>query len=87
MTDTEYADLVLEEKAAREAWIKDPGSVAKFDRWYQASFSRHQELQARQKREHLSKCPPVQLTRKPEGSDTSQKAQLDEAGFGSFGPM
>jgi hypothetical protein len=66
MTDTEYADLVLEEKAAREAWIKDPGSVAKFDRWYQASGARQQELQARQKREYVKAYPPVQFERLPD---------------------
>jgi hypothetical protein len=66
MTDTEYADLVLEEKAAREAWIKDPGSVAKFDHWYHASSARRQELQSRQKREYVKAFPPVQFERQPD---------------------
>ena len=49
MSDTDYADLVLAEIAARREYDADPENDAKFLAWYEASDRKAQALAERQR--------------------------------------
>ena len=63
MSTSDFADIVIEEKAAREELAGDPLNPQKFDRWVLAFRNHRVALGIRQRASYAERYPCVQFER------------------------